>query len=692
MKKYSLTNSVVGSSVADGGVLYHGDGSISRSFVTEPLSSGILEESFEGPSSDVFFSKLSDLLTKLPNNFDGQIVFSRKLQQDQEVSGFQSKIYFFEKVAKAESYSHLNALFDELGMTSKPLANSEWNNLLSGVFGNKTLDSKLPDVIWDHDSLKVGSQCVRALSLTELPQVSWKGCLQPIFEAANEFTVSLKISIPDRAKVKRKLETKRRVSHALSVSTSMEVRNIESNSVLHSSEETLERILVGKQTLFDLSLAIVLFGQDNDTTSTAKDFERVVSGIGNAGLFLEGVGTLPVVKSHIPGNKTLGIRKLPILSENLAHLLPVLHDYSRKNDQSALPLRSRSGEISYLNLFSRENLNYNSFICGASGSGKSFLMNAMLTANLKDQPKTRLCIFDIGGSYRKIIESNGGKSVALTSEEARALVATFLRTTAVTSQGFYRSFIETLCGSGSHITHSHSVAIDDLLKEIEGEKLLITTIIQNANQRSERFYKDIAHWLRPHCSLDDVGIRPDLVEIISSPVVAFDFKALESDPVLQKTTILLLTELLWRDLLNGKYTRTLIVFDEVWRFFAQSKGFLEELYRTLRKYSAGIVSITQNLADYGDEAFAKMLITNSFTKIFLQYGATAAYLKDTLDLPQSDIDRALSIASKKPHYSEFFVLTSSMSQVFRLYPTQDFYDLANTENISKAKENSCENI
>jgi type IV secretory pathway VirB4 component len=125
---------------------------------------------------------------------------------------------------------------------------------------------------------------------------------------------------------------------------------------------------------------------------------------------------------------------------------------------------------------------------------------------------------------------------------------------------------------------------------------------------------------------------------------------------LQRTTILLLTELIWRDLAAGTYPRTLIVFDEVWRFFAQSRVFLEEMYRTFRKYKAGIVSITQNLADYGDDSFAKMLFTNSFTKIFLQNGASADYLKNTFDLPESDISRALSVVSQKPNYSEFFAL------------------------------------
>lgn len=682
MKKHSLTKAILGSEWISEGLIAHPDGFLSKCFEAEPLSSGSVEESFEGQVADSFFNKLSDLLTKLPNLFEGQILFQRKSLKENELRGFCSKLYFFEKVQKPESYSHLAALLTELKLNPKPLSVTSWQSLIAGTFGSCVDENKLPDVVWDKDQIRCGENVVRGLSLTELPQITWKGCLQTVFENPCDFTLSIKLAIPDRNKIKKQLETKRRVSHALSITSSLEVKNIESNSVLHSSEETLERILIGKETLFETSIGLVLIGGEEQTLSVGHDLERLVSGIGNAGLYMEGIGSLPVIKSHIPGNKVLGIRKLPILSGNLAHLLPLFHDYSRLNDRSYLELQSRSEEVSHLNLFSRENLNFNSFICGASGSGKSFLMNAILTSVLKDDTNSRLCIFDVGGSYRRIIEANGGRSTTLSYDEAKALISSFLRMYPTSAQGFFRAFIETLCGSGSHITHSHMVAIDDLLKELEGQRLEIRKLIEIASRRSERFYLDVAHWLKPHVGFDDIPERKDLIELIKTPVAAFDFKELDSDPVLQKTTILLLTELLWRDLVNGKYTRTLIVFDEVWRFFAQSKGFLEEMYRTLRKYKAGIVSITQNLADYGDESFAKMLFTNSFTKIFLQNGASAEYLRETFDLPESDICRALSVTSKKPVYSEFFALTPVMSQVFRLYPTQEFYALANTENIS----------
>ena len=75
---------------------------------------------------------------------------------------------------------------------------------------------------------------------------------------------------------------------------------------------------------------------------------------------------------------------------------------------------------------------------------------------------------------------------------------------------------------------------------------------------------------------------------------------------------------------------------DVWRRFAAAlvsgckQDFLEEMYRTFRKYGAGIASVTQNLADYGDEAFAKLIVTNSFNRILLQGAASTEVLERAL--------------------------------------------------------------
>ena len=545
---------------------------------------------------------------------------------------------------------------------------------------------EVPDLVWEKDHIKTDNSILRVLSLTELPQTTWQGCFQTLFEAEHEFILSFHIELPAKHKTRKHFDTKRRVNHALSISSSVELKNIESNSALSSSEEILERILVGKETLFKISVAIILNGDKEETSETAQKLIRIVSSVGNAGLFLEKIGSLPVFRSHLPCSPVLAIRELPILSDNLSHILPIFHDYSRINDHSQLELRSRTGEKSNLNLFSKENLNFNAFICGSSGSGKSFLMSAIIDSLLRESKDTRISIFDIGGSYDKIVRSLGGRAISFNYKETISLISTFLKLYPVKVGGFFNNFITILCGTGKHITHSHHVAINDILKEMEGSRLIISDFIKHANSHNESFYKDIAHWLGPFKEFDDVEERKDLKELLKSNISSFDFREINNNPIIQKVTILLLSELIWRDLKIGKFSKNLIIFDEVWKFFAQNKEFLEEMYRTLRKYKAGIVSITQNLADYGDEAFSKMIFTNSGTKIFLQNGASGEFLKNTFDLNKTDIARALSVSSQKPHYSEFFALTPDISQIFRLYPRSGFYKLANTENITKGKK------
>lgn len=186
MKKFSLTSAILSSQWLSDGVVANHDGTISKAYVTEPMPSGDLEEEFSGSNSDSFFTKLSDLLSKLPNNFDGQVMLVRRLDQKSEMPGYHTSLYFFERVQKAESYSHIHALLSELKMSPLPLTQADWQSLLKLTFGDAIQNQKLPDLSWEKDFVRVQNKVLRTLSLTELPQVTWKGCLQTIFEYSGE--------------------------------------------------------------------------------------------------------------------------------------------------------------------------------------------------------------------------------------------------------------------------------------------------------------------------------------------------------------------------------------------------------------------------------------------------------------------------------------------------------------------------
>ncbi len=103
-------------------MISHADGSLSKGFEVDPFPSGVLEENFEGGISETFFSKLSDLLTKLPNLFEGHLVLRRATLENAEVHGFETKLFCFEKVKNQNSYSHLKALISEIGMDGQSLS------------------------------------------------------------------------------------------------------------------------------------------------------------------------------------------------------------------------------------------------------------------------------------------------------------------------------------------------------------------------------------------------------------------------------------------------------------------------------------------------------------------------------------------------------------------------------------------
>lgn len=678
LKTFGLAQQVIATKWLESGLFANANGSLARAFTARPVEAGDLEEGYSGPETERFFAKLADLLSRLPNGFEGQIVFQRR---DFWGDGLISSLFLFETVKNAKAYSHWESFAGEIGLTLIPLGSPSWRALLTGMVGCKGR-AHVPDLLWDRSGIRQKDTAINVVSLTELPQVTWSGCLRAIFEENKEFTFSLKIALPSRDKTKKQLETKRRVNHALSIASSLELQNIESNSVLSSSEETLERILVGKEALFEVSAALIFTSPIAEAKNLAQEYVALGSGIGNAGFYHEGVGALPVFKSHIPGNKMLKIRTLPILSQNLAGLLPVVLDYSIRHAPTRLDLRARNGEKCNLNLFSLANLNFNGIICGASGSGKSFLMNSLITDTLNMQEKSNVVIFDVGGSYRKLVTEQGGVSKAVTRLEANALLASFFKANGKKNPALARAIIETLCGSGAHVTHSHRVAIDDLIQRVGAQDIRIGVLTEMASLQSEAYYRDLAHWLKPFEAIDDlVSFKDDLFGL-ENRITAFDFKELASDPVLERTTVLILSSLLWERLKLGVAGDTIVVFDEVWRFFRGVKDFIEEMYRTFRKYRAGIVSISQNAADYGDNDFARMIFSNSFTKIFLQGGANRELLTAGLDLTESDIARALSVASKKPLYSEFFVSSGAVSQVMRLFSSPEFYALANTENIA----------
>jgi type IV secretory pathway VirB4 component len=693
----SLTSDLISAVWTTDGELTKIDKKKLKYLILSPLSANGCEVGFRGPISDGLFERIKEAISKLPSNFEAQLVLDRTVATDSATDslfpafGLETKVHLFESELPQGS-SGLSQLCEDLGLEARPGKRNDYITLVRRLLGQDSGSDSLilPDIAWEEDYLKSSHAFVKAASLTDLPLSTWNNGFEALFQSTDEFLCSLKLSVPDKAKSRKDLEAKRRVSHALSARKAHELSDLESGSNLTASEEILVRITQGKEALLNMSLA--LFMNDRELPKLESRIQAIVSdtnGSTGAGLFIEGLGTLPVLRAHMPGAKSLSVRELPMLSGNITHLMPLVLDYNRHQEPARLKFVSRCAEMSHLNLFSKTNLNFNAFVAGASGSGKSFLMNSLLAGFRADHPDGSIAIFDVGGSYRKLVRHFGGTSLDLTPKSATELVAAAFKRLSIQPSGFCKTLVENICGAGSHITHSHRVAIEDLLQTCSGAPFALKTISNEASEKKEKAYEDIVLWLRPYLHWDHVEAGTVVERVLDERIRAFDFKNLEGDPLLQRLAILILTQGIWDRLKQNTSGPTLIVFDEVWKFFSQAAGFLEEMYRTFRKYRAGITSVTQSLSDYGNDAFAKIVITNSFHRILLQGAASSEVLQHALDIDESDKKRILSVASIKNEFSEFWLGTPKFSQILRLYPSKALFELANSESI-QSKVTQCE--
>jgi len=659
-------------------------------YAFSPLSSAQLEEAWSGNVSNSFFETLKEQISRLPSGYLGQIIAMRKPHDKKrkdsifDSCGYKTRFFLLEKDSGNIGKLSLAQVLLDLGMEFETPSSEEINSIGKDIIGANSKKLSICDVLWEGSHVRAGSNFTKVVSLTDAPTATWPGFVQSLFETEEDFIVSIKIKVPDKSKTRRELETKRKVTHALSVRKVDEIEDIDSGSALESAHHTLERISRGKECLSNISVAVFLRSQNTkDLDERAANLCTRLNGESGCGFFVEDLGSLLVMRSHLPGEQALEARELPLLSGNLIHFLPVFFDYNRQQSPTNLSVISRCGELCHLNLFSPSNLNFNAFVCGASGSGKSFLMNSILASFVEQFEQTRICVFDIGGSYRKLIEHLGGHYQSLNREEATKLVVGTLRGISLGKDHFAKVLIENFCGDHSNLTHSHRVGIENLINQLHGEPLRFKNLIKEADAQKEAVYQGIALWLKPFLKWDYIEEKGMFKNLETHCFKAFDFKELESDPLLQKLTIICLTHRIWDEVKQNDDHKSLIVFDEVWKFFESAASTLEEMYRTFRKYGAGIASITQNLSDYGESSFAKLVITNSFSRILLQGGGNSSLLTSALDLNKDDINRILNLKSRKNHYSELWVGTPQFSQIMRLLPNKKLFEIANSENIQK---------
>jgi hypothetical protein len=587
------------------------------------------------------------------------------------------------------------------------------------------------DVRWDVDVLWLDDpfRPFRMMGLRSLPRVTLATQMKALDRIEFEHWLSVGIGVPDAEKKFATIERRRNRAQAMAGG---EVRNVRADAQFRELEAALNAMTTRDQRLFNLTLH-VLFGAadlrelDDRTREVAGAFQELGGGGVGTVVQTETTGQLHAFLGVQPAGAHTAPHSKLVFTDTAADFLPV-YSSSPGDARPLFVVQTRTGEPYAIDIANRGRTNWNKFILGQTGGGKTFLALGLLTSTMAglDSP---VMVIDVGGreegSYYRLTQLLGGDFVDLgldgrycinpffsrkdlyvdddtglpsTKPSAtKTLFLTKIATLLVTDPGEKplttvqaRLIERAILAAYDRLGESRPPVFGDVVAELDAMNLE-----RDDKADAKRFAKTMRAWIEG--SYGQLLNQQSRVDIRSSFVV-FDLKNLEGVGRLADIVILIISAFVWNIIARKRDGRLAwIVYDECWKQLQNDSAaeLQRELYKTARKLNTGVVSITQELADFLAAPAARAIVANSSTTFLLPHRDGHDQVADLLNL--NERERALFKGSAtipglqvvKGLYSEFLYRTAgppARSAVLRNVPGPADYWVNTTDAQDKELE------
>ena len=548
----------------------------------------------------------------------------------------------------------------------------------------------LTDIAISQEGFSIGNVHHRVLSVKILPEATYSclgAALQGLPFGSRLF---FSVQVPDQTKEIESLKTQRRIAFSMARGKRNGVSDIESEAKLQDLETLLEQMIASGEKVFRLSLNILLKSENLEVLDDKVNQALIaVRSLGSSEAMQETIAAFDIFSQMALPNARATERSKRVKTSNLADLLPIYGAWTGTTVPSVL-LRSSSGALLKFDPFDSEFTNSNMLISGGSGSGKSFLTNIILMQMLKENPK--IFFVDIGGSYKKLCENLEGQYLPLGVSEGLSInpfdLAPGEEVASNQKIKFLVGLIELMTKEEdvSRLPKLERAEIEDAIREVYASSKeprlsdLRAILLNHKDPNLTRYGKILAPW----CGDSLFGRFLDQKTNISlnKQVVAFDLKGMETYPELQAVCLFLITDLVWREVQKDRLTKKFLCFDECWKLLKNESGvvFIEEVFRTFRKYKASAIAISQDIDDFAKSRIAGALLPNCSIKwLLLQQQVDGDRLKEVLDLNDNEVQMVKSKYQEKGRLSQAFLLAQKNRIVAVVESTPLEYWIATTD-------------
>lgn len=428
------------------------------------------------------------------------------------------------------------------------------------------------------------------------------------------------------------------------------------------------------------SYSLILFADSEEELDAASVRAQTLWKSKHFHLFEDRNVMVPVFMNSIPfGMDLMACRELNRVKTNTSDRLPVLLPVFGEWKGSGTfhtTLISRNGQLMSLSLHDSQT-NKNCVIAAESGSGKSFLLNNIISSYL--QVGAKIWVIDAGKSYQKLCDINHGDFLQFDDRSKICLNPFELLTNWKDDKDMIVSLVANMASPEGRLSEVQLSMLEQYMQvlwENYGTSMTVDMIAKACLSDPDSRIQDVGKLLYAFTTKGSYGQYFNGTNNVNfkNKFTVLELDELQGRKALRQVVLLNLINQIQHDIFTKDDERgriKILVIDEAWDLLKEGPVavFMEHAYRKFRKYGGSAIIATQSINDLYSSEAGRPIAENSANMYLLgQKASTVDQIQreKRLSLDEGGYNLLKTVQTEAGVYSEIFVISGSGIGVGRL--------------------------